>query len=144
VSAANMPGAIDLEPNYVFNNIQNVVIINNSFKNVLVNETENQLVIRFNTNSYGSFYIKTIIDLKDNKMRIRMYDEELHTFGLYFTDFYTKNIDLCCVNSNGVVKNLQKREMDSFVKSYVNITSISKKINEYILNTSNSKKEENW
>lgn len=116
----------------------------NSFKNVIANETENQLVIRFNTNSYSGIYIKMVIDFKENKMRVRMFDEEARTFGLYFTNIYTNNEDLCCVNGNGSIKNRQSIGMQELVKRYVNLISISEKLNEFVLISSNAKKEDNW
>jgi hypothetical protein len=73
-----------------------------------------------------------------------MFDEEANTFGLYFTNIYTNNVELCCVNSKGLVKNRQTIGMQELIKRYVNLISISKKLNEFILIRSNPQKEDNW
>ncbi len=116
----------------------------NSFKDVLVNETDNQLVLRYSYENLPlNSFIKTIIDLKDNKIRIRIYDEGLETLGFYFSN-YSSDINLCCVNKNGVVKNSEKRGMDDLIKYYKMIISLSNQLNDYILLNKDVKKEENW
>jgi hypothetical protein len=113
-----------------------------SFVNVLVNETENQMVIRYNMGT--SAYIKMIIDLKDNKLRLRLYDEDGRKMGYYFSEFYTRDVELCCVNGSGLVKNVQKRSIDNLSKEYYEITSISKELNKYIVESIDNKKESDW
>lgn len=113
-----------------------------SFVNVLVNETENQMVIRYTRGT--SAYIRMIIDLKDNKLRLRLFDEDGDNMGYYFTEFYTRDVELCCVNGNGLVKNVQKRSIENLSEIYFGITSISEELNKYILENLDNKKESDW
>ena len=116
-----------------------------SFKDVLVNETNNQLVIRCISSSIiNNSYIKMIIDLKENKVRIRIYDEEFKSLGLFFGIGLTKNKEICCVNGNGEAKNFHKEYIKELEKFYLNIKSNSISINDYILKNQNIKKDDNW
>jgi hypothetical protein len=115
-----------------------------SFKDVLVNETDNQLVLRYSYENLPlNTFIKTIIDLKENKIRIRIYDEGFETLGFYF-HYNSSDTNLCCVNKNGVVKNSEKRSMDHLIEYYKMIISLSNQLNNYILLNKDVKKEENW
>jgi hypothetical protein len=116
-----------------------------SFKDVLVNETNNQLVIRYISSSIiDNSYIKMIIDLKENKVRIRVYDEGFKSLGLFFDIGFTKNKDICCVNGNGEAKNFHKGYIKDLEKFYLIIKSNSTSINDYIIKNMDSKKNENW
>jgi hypothetical protein len=116
-----------------------------SFKDVLVNETENQLVIRYISSSMiDNSYIKMIIDLKENKVRIRVYDEGFKSLGLFFGIGFTKNKDICCVNGNGEAKNFHKGYIKDLEKFYLIIKSNSTSINDYIIKNMDSKKNESW
>jgi hypothetical protein len=116
-----------------------------SFKDVLVNETDNQLVIRYIIND--GKYLRVLMDLKDNKLRIRLYDDGLTHFNLFFNGmglFGNKNKETCCSNGKGEIKKDQKEGMDYLISIYTPIISTSKSINEYILKNSDSKKSDNW
>jgi hypothetical protein len=87
------------------------------------------------------------MDLKDNKLRIRLYDDGLTHFGLFFNGmglFGNKNKETCCSNVKGEIKRDQKEGMDYLISIYLPIISTSKSINEYILKNSKNKKDEDW
>lgn len=117
-----------------------------SFKDVLVNETDNQLVIRYNNNSYSyrGNYIRLIIDIKENKIRVRIYDEGLESLSLYFQSIFTSDISKCCVNGSGEIKNRHLTYIEDILSTYNKIILNPYQLNDYILKNQSIKKEENW
>lgn len=116
-----------------------------SFKNVLVNETDNQLVIRYsNGNVYSPSYTKLIIDIKENKIRVRVYDEGLKNLSLYFQSIFTSDINKCCVNGSGEIKNRHSTYIENILSTYNKIILNPYQLNDYILKNQSIKKEENW
>ncbi len=119
-----------------------------SFKDVLVNETDNQLVLRYNNNNiniYSPSYIRLVIDIKENKIRIRVYDEKLTYISIYFdSKLFTNNSNVCCVNSSGEIKNRHLNYIDTIMNLYFDLILKPYQLNEYVVKKSKNKKNEDW
>lgn len=116
-----------------------------SFKTVLVNETDNQLVIRYSDGSpiYPS-YTKIIIDVKDSKIRIKIFDEDYKNLSIFFNTAYTSDINFCCSNGSGEIKNKHLNYINTTIINYIILTNNSQSINDYILKNQKIKKDDIW
>lgn len=121
------------------------------FSKVLTNETEDQLVIRYRFGSGVTVYspeqyIRIIVDLKENKIRIRLFDEDNNTFFIFFKKgwSYTSINDLCCLNSSGNITSGKIKYQNILINKLSSILENNDSINEYIINNSNLKNENDW